>query len=244
MTKVAVSLFLILSLLANVAAFLAIKQLYLSANQVRLDPLQLGVYSETAPSKIPGKQRVVFFGDSRALSWPAPVDASLSEFEFINRGIGNQTSAQIRLRYEQHVAPLQADIIVLQLCVNDLKVIPLKPAMHTDIVSQCQNNLQVIIQQARQQDATVILSTVFPLGEVPMERRLIWSGAVAQAINEVNAFIATQADDGVIIFPGYGILLGEVDMIRPEYSRDLLHLNARGYAALNDGLAAFLVKLK
>lgn len=242
--KITLGLILLLSLLANIGAFLLIKHLYLNTNLVRLDPLQLNTYQQEAPVKLTNSKRVVFFGDSRALSWPVPKSPAFAEFEFINRGIGNQTSEQIRLRYEKHVAPLNADIIVLQLCVNDLKVIPLKPALRTSIVSQCKNNVLEIIHKARQQGTTVILSTVFPLGVVPLERKLLWSDDVAASINEVNEFIMTQAKEDVVIFDSYQILSGQKGRIRPEYSRDLLHLNDRGYDVLNQKLSERLISMK
>ncbi|HPY41850.1 MAG TPA: SGNH/GDSL hydrolase family protein, partial [Thiolinea sp.] len=126
------------SLAANVAGVWLVKHLYKAENAVRLDPLQLSVYPD-APTKQPELQRIVFFGDSRALSWPAP---ELRGLEFVNRGIGDQTSEQIRLRYATHVQPLKADLLILQLGVNDLKNIPLFPEKRAAIVEQLKRNLQ------------------------------------------------------------------------------------------------------
>jgi len=75
--------------------------LYAREQAVRLDPFGLDVYADARP---PGKRPrvqplVVFFGDARALGWPAP--AELSRFRFLNRGIGFQTSAQIRGRLQR-----------------------------------------------------------------------------------------------------------------------------------------------
>jgi len=65
---------------------------------------------------------VVFFGDSRAYDWPAP--SGLEGLEFVNRGIGNQTTAQVLGRFEAHIAPLHPQVVVLQVGINDLKLIP------------------------------------------------------------------------------------------------------------------------
>lgn len=180
----------------------------------------------------------MFFGDSRALSWASP---DMRGFEFINRGIGNQTSEQIRLRWEQHVAPLRPDSVVLQLCVNDLKTIPLFPERRDAIVKQCQSNLKAIVEMARQAGSKVVLTTVFPLGEVPLERKLFWSDDVAVAISEVNEFIYTLEGEGVLVADAYELLREEAsEKVRPEYSRDLLHLNAEGYEMLNQNLPNWL----
>lgn len=228
-------------LLANIGAVWLVKKLYSDVNALRLDPLQLSVYEEVAPKQQPNSQRVVFFGDSRVLSWSVP---DVRGFEFVNRGIGNQTSEQIRLRWQQHVAPLQPDIVVLQLCVNDLKTIPLFPERRDAIVQRCQNNLQAIVEMTRQAGSDVLLTTVFPLGEVPLERKLFWSDEVATAINEVNTFMYTLEEQGVLVADAYELLREEVsEKVRPAYSRDLLHLNAKGYEVLNQNLPKWLVLL-
>ncbi|MEN9424790.1 MAG: hypothetical protein RL122_2173 [Pseudomonadota bacterium] len=229
---------LLISVLGNVGLLWFAQRQYQDTNALRLDPLQLSLYADPVPSKTAGQQRVVFFGDSRALSWSAP---EMENVEFINRGIGNQTSEQIRLRFAQHVQPLQADVVILQLCVNDLKAIALFPQRRDAIVAQCKRNLQDIITQARQSGSKVLLTTVFPLGKVPLERALFWSDAIAPAIQEVNQFIAAQAGDGVMVLDVFAVLQGENGKIKPEYSRDLLHLNSQGYAVLNQHLTAALV---
>ena len=232
-------LFLVLflgSLAANVAGVWAVKHLYKAENAVRLDPLQLAVYPD-ASAKNPALPRVVWFGDSRALSWPKP---EVKNLEFLNRGIGDQTSAQIRLRYASHVQPLKPDLLILQLGVNDLKTLPLFPEKQSVIVEQLKANLQWIVQQARADGSRVLITTIFPVGKVPLERRLVWSDAVAPAIRELNLFITSLAGEGVQVFDAFSALQGEKDLIKPDYSRDLLHLNAQGYAALNTALVPFL----
>lgn len=234
--KYLILILFLVSIAANVVGIWAVKHLYKAENAVRLDPLQLSVYPDALP-KNPALKRVVLFGDSRALSWPAP---SVQEVEFVNRGIGDQTSAQIRLRYVAHVQPLKADVVILQLGVNDLKTLPLFPAKHDLILAQLKANLQWIVEQARTDGSQVIITTIFPLGEVPVERRLVWSAAVAPAIREINTFIVSLATEGVQVLDAFNLLQGEKDLIKPAYSRDLLHLSVPAYATLNKALLAIL----
>ena len=231
--RILLTILLSLSLLANAGLLWFAKQQYQETQAIRLDPLQLNFYPTEIPTNFSVKKRIVFFGDSRALSWLTP---KMAHVDFINRGVGQQTSEQIRLRFKQHVAPLQADTIILQLCINDLKTIPLFPQQRDAIVARCKQNISDIVAQARLSGSKVLLTTVFPLGEIPLERRLFWSDAVAPAIREVNAFIATQAGEGVSILDAFTLLQGESDKIKPEYSRDLLHLNSYGYEMLNQAL--------
>ena len=159
---------------------------YLALNASHLDPLGLSVYPTTQQPEIVDETEtlVVFFGDSRAAQWAAPDDAS--GFTFINRGIGNQTSTQIQQRFDAHVRPLNPDIIVLQVCINDLKTIPLFENKKEHIVETCKNNIETIVKQSAQIGSTIIISTIFPTGKIHPARRVFWSPEIEDAIFEVN----------------------------------------------------------
>ena len=216
------------------------RQYYLQLNATRLDPLGLSYYStasgqgDLTSSELTG---VVFFGDSRAANWTAPV---LEGFEFINRGIGSQTSEQAAGRFERHVKPLQPEVVVVQVGINDLKTIPLFPGRKGVIIANCEGNIRRIVEWSTDMGAMVVPTTIFPLGEVPIERRPFWSDDVVLAIEEVNDYIRSLEEGEVIVFDAYSVLAGEDGMIKPEYSRDLLHLNVVGYERLNRKLVKIL----
>ncbi len=210
----------------------------------KLDPIGLNYYPD-APSngvlkpKNKLKPNILFYGDSRALSWGNP---TLEKYEFINRAIGGQTSVQIVSRFQQHVIVHQPDIIILQLCVNDLKMIPLFPVQEKEIISNCKNNLQQLLQLAQNIKAKVVLSTVFPLGDVSIMHKAfgIRETPIIKAIDEVNTYIHSLADDKTVILDAYSLLKGEAKKIDPRYSQDWLHLNASGYEILNTELVNLL----
>lgn len=236
---------LILALMLLLAAIVASRylfslatQYYVQLNQVRLDPFDLQYYA-AEPSPASDTTRLVFFGDSRAQDWPIP--PNLPDFEFINRGIGGQTTAQVAGRFAAHITPLQPDYILLQVGVNDLKTIPIFPDQRTVIVANCLANIRAILQQSADVGATVILTTIFPVSEASFERRLFfWSDGVAQAIVEVNDEIRSMASDTVMILDSYALLVGENGLTRPDYAADTLHLNPAGYTTLNQMLIALL----
>jgi lysophospholipase L1-like esterase len=184
---------------------------------------------------------VVFFGDSRAQSWPAP---DLGPYTFVNRGIGNQTSAQVAQRFKDHVEPLRPQIIVVQVGINDLKAIPLFPERKETIVANCQENIGQIVADAARLGATTILTTILPVGRVPVERRLFWSDDVALAVDEVNGYIRSLEGEDVIILDAFAVVADERGVAQSEYSSDLLHLNAAGYEALNKELVGMLAALE
>ncbi len=230
---------LLASLALNIFLFERGRQHYLQLNQVRLDPPGLGYFPiETGrpDNTYPGKVTVVFFGDSRAAQWPSP---SLDRFEFINRGVGAQTSAQAVLRFYQHVRPLHPRVIIIQIGVNDLKTIPLFPRQKAAIVANCKSNIRRLVDQSVDSGAHVILTTIFPLGQVPLERRPFWSDDVAQAVDDVNRYIVSLQRQDVDIFDVTPVL-ADSGKVKSLYSEDLLHLNAKGYEALNAELVHML----
>ncbi len=103
---IALTAILLLSVALNLLLFVAARKYYLQRNAASLDPLGLSFYPAGSDPQPPtaAQLRVVFFGDSRAYDWPAP--SGLEGFEFVNRGIGNQTTAQVLSRFDAHVAPL------------------------------------------------------------------------------------------------------------------------------------------
>jgi lysophospholipase L1-like esterase len=235
------SLSLLVSLAVNIIFFRSGQSYYRQLTGIRLDPLGLSHYPTDAsqqPSPLPNQRRVVFFGDSRAAVWTAPT--GLDQFQFVNRGIANQTSAEVLHRFDEHVVPLDPDIVVVQVGINDLKAIPIFPEQKPAIVANCQANIVQIVAKCRDLGAAVILTTVFPLGKVPLERRLFWSGDVAEAIEEVNTFLSSMEGERVIVLSSADVLADERGVTHKEYSTDMLHLNAQGYQALNAALVKIL----
>jgi lysophospholipase L1-like esterase len=230
------SLLLIASLSANVFIARRAKSFYVQLNAVRLDPLGLQGYP---PAKEPlPRPNVVFFGDSRAEQWVPP--AGLSKVRVVNRGIGNQTTTQVLGRFSEQVAPLKPEVLVLQVGVNDLKTIPLFPAQKAEIVRTCKGNIAQLVKAGTDSGARVIVTTIFPLGKVPLERKPFWSDDVAAAIVEVNTFIKTLAGESVTVFDATPVLANAEGIVDAKYSRDLLHLRPEGYAALNHAMRDLL----
>lgn len=213
---------------------------YRDLNGVRLDPLGLGVYAAADRQDLAAERPiVVFIGDSRAAEWTAP---SLSNFTFVNRGIGAQTTAQVLGRFSKDIAPLRPHMAVIQVGINDLKTLPLFPEQRASIIQNTKDNIMKLVQLSLEAGAQrVVLTTIFPLGEIPWARRLVWSDDVAVAIDEVNTFLASLASDRVEIM-NTSAIIAQHEIVLPKYRRDFLHLNPAGYAALNQKLEQLLTR--
>ena len=181
----------------------------------------------------------VFFGDSRARFWPDP---HVDGLRFKNRGISGETTVQIVGRFEAHITRLAPRIVILQAGVNDLKEIPLFPHRRNEIVGDCKANLRHIIARSRELGATVIVTTIFPPGEVPLERRPVWSPDIEKAVEEVNADLRSLASDRIILLDSWK-LLEDKGRLHNGYGLDTLHLTSAGYGVLEKELEKVLAAL-
>lgn len=241
--KILPVLIIIVLLISNVILFKISEHYYLQLNKTRLDPLNLAVFGNPANQGENGRsdvQSVVFFGDSRAATWPSP---RVEGYRFLNRGIGAQTSTQVAMRYDAHIQPLKPDVLILQICINDLKTIPLFPDNKNIITATCKNNIAQMVGKATDEGATVILSTIIPASKASLVRKYFWSDEVALAVDDVNNYILTLASENVVIFDSYAIIADESGLMSPKYRHDALHLNEVGYAALNEALVPLLVSI-
>jgi len=234
------AILLLVSLAFNIILYRQGRAYYLQLNATYLDPLGLKAFPIDPTRVDPANEEplVVFLGDSRAAAWTTPTQ--IAGFTFINRGSSAQTTAQVLGRFPHHVQPLKPDILVLQVGINDLKTIPLFPDKQEAIVAECKANIQQLVELSTHNNIRVILVTIFPLGQLPIERRAFWSDDVALAIVDVNQFLAALASDGVQILDAVEILSNEHGIVDPRYSKDFLHLNETGYEVLNRELSQVL----
>ena len=230
---------LCISVAGNLLLYRHLQNIFSALHAVSLNPLGLDKYRDRDIIAKTSKSRVVFYGDSRAYQWVAPQN---SDFQFINRGISGQTTSQILLRFSYDIAPLEPDVIVLQLGANDLRMSLKGTKTRAEIVAECQKNIERIITEAEKINASVILTTVFPLSKdpVPLPYRPFWEKreAIAASINEVNQYLLTLQNRAIVL-DAYN-LLKKQDPNGEKYYRDLLHLNGDGYQLLNQKLEKIL----
>jgi len=210
---------------------------YVFLNQTTLDPFGLLKGSDD-PINPAATHRVVMIGDSRAQAWPPP--PGIESAQFINQGISGQTTAQVLGRFQQHVADLEPDVVLIQVGINDLKTIPLFPDRGANIIEQCGSNIQELASRSLDTGAKVIVTTIIPAGRVPLARIPFWPSEVDQAIDSCNTSIEALSSNRVMVFDTSAIVSGRNGRVQPKYQRDFLHLNGAGYQALNRELTSAL----
>jgi lysophospholipase L1-like esterase len=230
------------SVALNVVLARAAFRYYGLLNDTRLDPFGLQKGS-APPSDRDTRPRVVVIGDSRAGAWKPPL--SPESTQFINRGMSGHTTAQALGRFQQHVADLEPDLVLIQAGINDLKAIPLFPDRKTEIIEQCKANIQELVSRSEKTGAKIVVTTIIPAGSrIPLVRIPFWPREVDEAVEACSTGIRTLASDRVVVFDTAPIIVSEPNgRVKPQYQRDFLHLNAEGYAVLNRQLTPLLTTL-
>jgi len=227
----------IASLVGNLGLIRASLRLYEREQDVRLDPIGLRVHAaeRASASAARSKPLLAMFGDSRVAMWTTP--STLPDWDIVNLGISFQTSEQALLRFEHDVTPMHPSVVLFEVGVNDLKDLSTFPERRDEIVHACEDDIAALVAKARQGGASVVLATIFDLGDPALWRKPFFSPAiVATAIREVNVFIRTLAGDGVTIFETAPVLDDPPGKVRPSYQVDHLHVLPVAYEALNERL--------
>jgi lysophospholipase L1-like esterase len=221
------------SVIMNAFLYRELLRVYRELQRVNLDPASFQLF-ENLPGRSAaeeGLNRIVLFGDSRIQGWMYV--PSLRNYEIINRGVGGETTARALLRLKHDVLDLDPDIVVIQIGVNDLKAIGVFPSQESQIIDQCQANLQKMIDTICAAGIHPVVLTIFPTGNVSFFRRPIWSERINVAISKINEWIRTLHSSEVAVVD-CDLVLKDMQGVRKEFFTDWLHLNENGYRFLND----------
>lgn len=214
-------------------------KVYSEMLKVRLDPSEQSFYFQDNLSLQSNSglnsnvKRVVLFGDSRIQMWDEFPE--LDGYEFINRGIGGQTTGQSKLRIQSDIVAINGDAVILQVGINDLKAMAFIPDKRDQIIQTVKDNLQSMIETLLVQDIDVYLMTVIPASTPQGKWYFLWSDDIDSAVVNINNWIKTIENDQVIILDATTNLTNGLKTDK-EYSLDTLHLNETGYNILNNML--------
>lgn len=234
---------LLCSLVLNGVLFYAAKTFYTDFKITNVFPTNENFY-QSRNTQLPEKtqKRVVLFGDSRIHQWKNL--PQIEGFEFINRGIGGETTAQLRARFESDVLALLPDIVILQLGINDLVAIGLQAKREKAIVQQCRDNLSFFVEMLQAKAIEVILLTIIPPTQPSLARLPVWSDHIPQRVTEINQeWLSLPATEKFHIVNTAQILKNELGQWHENVNQDTLHLTPIGYEYLNQAIVAILKTL-
>ena len=174
---------------------------------------------------VPGQVDVIFLGDSITQGWEGSgKDAWAKHFGSLkpmNAGIGGDRTEHVLWRLDHgNLDGLKPKLIVMMIGTNNT-------GHRQDKSEDTAAGVKAIVEkvQAKCPEAKILLLAIFPRGEKADDPlRKLNDGA--------NALIKKLADDKKVFFKDISAEFVEKDgTLKREIMPDLLHLNAKGYAA-------------
>ena len=191
------------------------------------DWANLGRFKEEKTSimqeEITGK-RIVFMGNSITEGWSTFDSVFFSENQFINRGIGGQTTPQMLLRFKQDVIDIKANTVIVLAGINDI-------AENTGPISlkQILGNIISMCELANQNNIRVILCSVLPANKFPWEPKI----NPIQKVKDLNEMLLDYANSKSITYVDYySKMVDDKQELISAYGYDPVHPNLEGYVIM------------
>ena len=170
------------------------------------------------------EDRVVFMGNSITQGWGDRVPEFFDNPNYINRGIGGQTSPQMLLRFRQDVLKLYPKVVVILAGTNDI-------AGNTgpSTLEMIEDNLYSMAELAKANNIEVVFCSVLPVFDYPWQTGL----EPADKIIELNRRIKEYADKHGIVYADYFTpMVDERNGLKAEYTNDGVHPTPAGYEVM------------
>ena len=171
--------------------------------------------------------RVVFMGNSITEGWVMMHPEFFKNKEYINRGIGGQTTSQMLLRFRQDVLNLNPKVVVILAGTNDI-------AGNTGYTSEENiiGNIKSMAEIANSNGIKVIISSILPAIEY------LWKPGLdpASKIIKINKELKLFSDKNAFIYLDYhSAMVDDKGGLKvPDYTaaNDLVHPNLNGYLVM------------
>jgi lysophospholipase L1-like esterase len=181
---------------------------------------------------------ILLLGDSRVADWKSP---RIEGWHVLNEGIGGLTSAELALNCGTILEQTRPQGVVIQIGINDLKLLGVRPECRMAVIDGCVSNILVVVNECRRLGAQVVLTPVWPVGRVSGVRRLVWSDAIEPAVAETNQRLTDLLSNkaGVYVVDIFAELTKRLSTSqRLQLYRDTLHLKPDVYLSLSELLSA------
>jgi lysophospholipase L1-like esterase len=186
--------------------------------------------SENAELRLPkpGEDRVVFLGDQVTENWGQGSAKFFPGKPYLNRGIADQTSPQMLVRFRQDVIELRPKVVVILAGTNDI-------AGNTGPISngEIEGNLASLAELARAHDIRVVFSSVTPVHNYTPRAQEFFASRPGERITALNKWLQEYcAANGLVYLDYYTAVVDDKAMLRRDLADDGLHPNAAGYAVM------------
>lgn len=192
------------------------------ANTSRYDKANLELKLHTKANN-----RVVFMGNSITEGWIQMRPDFFDNRDYINRGIGGQTTPQMLLRFRQDVVDLNPKVVVILAGTNDIAgnsgYISLEAIIST---------IKSMAEIANANDIKVIISSILPAIDYPWKPGLDPASKIITINKALKAF---SEENNFIYLDYYAAMVDDKGGLKvPEYTtaNDLVHPNKDGYLVM------------
>jgi lysophospholipase L1-like esterase len=192
------------------------------ANTSRYDKANLELKLHTTANN-----RVVFMGNSITEGWIQMRPEFFNNRDYINRGIGGQTTPQMLLRFREDVINLNPSVVIILAGTNDI-------AGNSGYISleSIIDNIKSMSEIANANGIKVIISSILPAIDYPWKPGL----DPASKIITINKALKTFSEENNFIYLDYyAAMVDDKGGLKvPEYTtaNDLVHPNKDGYLVM------------
>jgi lysophospholipase L1-like esterase len=181
--------------------------------------------SENAELRAPkaGENRAVFLGDQITERWGAG-DSFFPGKPYLNRGIKDQTTPQMLVRFRQDVIALKPKVVVILAGSNDLAGAT-GPATEGTMAE----NFMSMVELAKVNGIRVVLASVTPVCDCFKNQTALRPQG---KIISLNGWIKDHAERSGSVYLNYYAALADGRNFKKELTSDGLLPNAAGYAVM------------
>ena len=196
---------------------------------INKDWANLNYYKEENLKIVRGgtKEGIIFMGDSITEEWGRIMPEFFSNKQYINRGIGGQTTPQMLIRFRQDVIDLNPDAVVILAGTNDI-------AGNTgpSSVKMIIDNLMSMAEIASKQNIQVFMSSILPVFRYPWNKSII---DPFKKIAEINNFMKDFSNREKLVYVDYhSHMVDSRPGLKLELTTDEVHLNQAGYIVMSE----------
>jgi lysophospholipase L1-like esterase len=167
---------------------------------------------------------VVFMGDSITDLWAEPrFGGFFIGRNYLNRGIGGQTTSQMLLRFRQDVIALKPKAVVILAGTNDIAG---NTGPTTD--EEIEGNLASMSELAKAAGIKVVLASITPVAASQTPQRPMIR------ILKINSWMRSYAVANKHVYLDYfSVMVDSRGLLKARLSDDGLHPNTSGYAVMS-----------
>jgi len=176
------------------------------------------------PKPKPGENRVVFLGDQITEKWGTGEAKFFPGKPYLNRGIANQTSPQMLVRFYQDVVSVTPKVVVIEAGTNDLAAL-IGPTTQGTMA----DNFMSMVDIAKAHGIRVVLASITPVCDCFTKQ----TGLRPQGkIIGLNGWIKDYAAETGSVYLDYYSALADGRNFKKDLTSDGLLPNDAGYALM------------